>query len=104
MTATDVLCRPTLLLVDDHAPTRHLLHTTLGDEAYRIAEAGDGREALRIATLIRPAVVVLDLDLGTPELDGLDVCRAIRARPELDEVQIILVTGHDTDSIRARAS
>lgn len=103
MVLTKVLGIPWVLIVDDDAPTRLLIHVTLGDDSYHIVETGDSSEALRLIGKIRPQVVLLDLDLGTANLDGFGICRLLRERRDLDGVQVILVTGHDTDELRARA-
>lgn len=94
---------PSVLIVDDDAPTRRLVRTTLGDDAYCIAETGDGYQALRLIGRIRPQVIVLDVDLGMPDLNGLDICRLIREESGFEDVQIILLTGHDSDDLRTRA-
>ncbi len=68
----------TILIVDDHADIRRLLRMTLEFEDYEIFEAGDGEAALRFLAE-RPAdTVLLDVMMPGP-LNGLDVCRRIRA-------------------------
>jgi DNA-binding response OmpR family regulator len=67
----------TVLVVDDEAPLRELLSGYLEREGYRVLLAADGVAALELARAERPDVVVLDLML--PGLDGLEVCRRLRA-------------------------
>ena len=80
-----------ILVVDDDEEMRASLRRGLALEGYAIDLAGDGREALRQAREMPPDLVVLDLML--PELDGLEVCRRLRAAD--DELPIIMLTARD---------
>jgi two-component system KDP operon response regulator KdpE len=66
----------TVLVVEDDAEQRAVLVRELGSRGYRTAEARDGRTALERWAASRPDVVLLDL--GLPDMDGLDVIRRIR--------------------------
>jgi two-component system, OmpR family, KDP operon response regulator KdpE len=66
----------TVLVVEDDAETRAVLVRELGSRGYRTQEAPDGRSALERWEASRPDVVLLDL--GLPDLDGLEVIRRIR--------------------------
>jgi two-component system KDP operon response regulator KdpE len=66
----------TVLIVEDDAEARGVLVRELGSRGYRIQEAPDGRTALARWEASRPDVVLLDL--GLPDMDGLDVIRRIR--------------------------
>jgi two-component system, OmpR family, KDP operon response regulator KdpE len=66
-----------LLVVDDEPPIRRLLRTSLGAQGYRILEAGTGQGALALLAHETPEVMLLDL--GLPDLDGLEVIRRVRA-------------------------
>ncbi len=68
--------RPTVLIVEDDDETRQALVRDLVSRGYRIEEASDGRAAMRRWELRRPDVVLLDL--GLPDMDGLDIVRRIR--------------------------
>jgi DNA-binding response OmpR family regulator len=85
-----------ILLVDDDDELRTSLRRGLALEGYRIRLAGDGREALSQARNETPDLVVLDLML--PELDGLEVCRRLRAAD--DDLPIIMLTARDAVSDR----
>ena len=80
MTARDRVARvgdgPTVLVVEDDEETRRALARDLVARGYRLAEAADGRSALRHWEAGRPDVVLLDL--GLPDIDGLDLIRRIR--------------------------
>jgi two-component system, OmpR family, KDP operon response regulator KdpE len=67
---------PTVLVVEDDDETRAALTRELTTRGYRIAEAGDGRTALLKWESRRPDIVLLDL--GLPDIDGLDIIRRIR--------------------------
>jgi len=69
--------RVPLLVVDDEPPIRRLLRTSLGAQGYRILEAGTGQGALALLAHETPEVMLLDL--GLPDLDGLEVIRRVRA-------------------------
>lgn len=66
-----------VLLADDDPALREVVRYTLDRAGYQVVEASDGRKALDLFGRVAPDVVVLDVAM--PELDGLEVCRAIRA-------------------------
>ena len=76
-----------LLLVDDDALLVAVLSAALVEEGYTVEAAGDGRDALRRFQHSRPDLIVLDVQL--PEMDGLEVCRRLRAQAS---TPIILLT------------
>lgn len=83
----------TILLVDDEANIVQLARLYLEREGFRVESAGDGRAALEGASRWKPALIVLDLML--PELDGLEVCRRLRAQN--DPAAILMLTARDED-------
>jgi two-component system KDP operon response regulator KdpE len=87
-----------VLVVDDEAPIRRLLRTTLSVNDYRVIEAGTGAEALRLMRHDPPEVVLLDL--GLPDMDGLDVIRAIRAA---GPVPIVVLSSRGEESAKVAA-
>jgi DNA-binding response OmpR family regulator len=66
----------TVLVVDDEPDIRRVVVAYLSQAGYRTVEAADGGQALELAAERRPDVVVLDL--GLPDLDGIEVCRRLR--------------------------
>ncbi len=84
------MAEPLVLLVDDEPNIRETVSFILEMEGYRVATAGDGEAALARARELRPPVVLLDAML--PKRDGFDVCRAIKADPELAAVRIVMLT------------
>jgi len=82
----------TILLVDDEDAVQKLLTYPLEHEGFRVVQARDGEEALRRFELEQVDLVVLDLML--PKLDGLEVCRRLRAT---SSVPIIMLTARDDE-------
>lgn len=81
---------PTILVVDDHAPTARSLATFLRSAGYHPVLAHRGQEALKLATELRPAGAVLDIHL--PDLNGLVL--AMKLRNELGaDIPIIVLSG-----------
>src|SRR5262249_24660115 len=78
---------PTILLVDDEDAIQKLLTYPLEREGFRVVSARDGQEALDQFTEANPDLVVLDIML--PRVDGLEVCKRLRAR---STVPIIMLT------------
>ena len=67
----------TILVVDDEPPIRRLLRTSLSSQGFGVVEAADGREAVEQIRRSSPDLVILDL--GLPDMSGLDLIRTIRA-------------------------
>jgi DNA-binding response OmpR family regulator len=82
----------TILLVDDEDSIQKLLAYPLEREGYRVLQARDGEEALQRFASERVDLVVLDIML--PKLDGLEVCKRLRAE---SEVPIIMLTARDDE-------
>ena len=85
----------TILIVDDDHKLVDLVRQYLEREGYRVLEAYDGRQALEMARRQHPDLMILDLML--PTLDGLDVCRMLRAESNLP---IIMLTARVTEDDR----
>jgi DNA-binding response OmpR family regulator len=83
---------PTILLVDDEDAVQKLLAYPLEREGYRVVSALDGQQALERFDAERPDLVVLDIML--PKVDGLEVCKRLRAR---STVPIIMLTARDDE-------
>ncbi len=90
-----------ILVVDDHEVNRELLAIYLGSCGYRVIEARDGLEAVRLATKEWPHLIIMDLSM--PVLDGFEAVRLIRAVPVISEVPIVAYTAHDSRTHRAQA-
>ncbi|MGN6506439.1 MAG: response regulator [Tepidisphaeraceae bacterium] len=90
--------KPTILVIEDEQPLQKFLRLTLTGEGYSLIEAGTGELGLRHAAYDRPDLIILDL--GLPDLDGLDVTRRIR---EWSKIPIIVVSarGKEQDKVAA---
>jgi DNA-binding response OmpR family regulator len=85
----------TVLLVEDEAGIASLVRAYLERDGYRVVRASSGGEAL--AALEREPVRLVLLDIALPDIDGLEVCRRIRAR---SAVPIIMLTARDAEADR----
>ena len=83
----------TILVVDDEPKITRLVRDYLESAGFTVVTAADGREALMRARTERPDLVVLDL--GLPQLDGLDVTRRLRREGDLP---IIMLTARDDET------
>lgn len=87
-----------ILVVDDEPQIRRFLRASLGGHGYRVLESASGADALVKAATEHPDLIILDL--GLPDLDGLDVLRRVR---EWSAVPVIIlsVRGREEDKVRA---
>ncbi len=79
-----------VLVAEDDLEIAAILRKSLTSEGYRIALAYDGEEALRMALAHKPDLVLLDVMM--PQMNGWEVCKALRARPEFADVGILMLT------------
>ncbi|AVS62653.1 response regulator [Paracidovorax avenae] len=84
----------TVLIVDDHAEIRRLLRMTLENQDVALHEAASGEAALAVARAERPDLVLLDV-MMPGALDGMEVCRRIRADPGLSHTRVIMLSALD---------
>ena len=89
------MAKAKILVVDDEEDILELLEYNLTREDYVVLRAGEGEEAIRIAQQERPDMVLLDIML--PSLDGVEVCRRIRALPEGDHPYIVFLTARSEE-------
>jgi two-component system cell cycle response regulator DivK len=80
-----------ILLVEDNETIRHAFSILLEDSGYRVLQAGTGAEALEAAKREKPELVLMDL--GLPDVNGLEVTRRLKADPETRAVVVIALTG-----------
>ena len=90
-----------LLIVDDDLLVRTLAAESLKATGFEVSEAGDGPSGLAQIETCRPDVVLLDVIM--PGMDGYEVCRALRERPELARIPVIMLTGLDDTASIERA-
>jgi len=91
--------RPRILIIEDERALTDVLAYNLEREGYDVTVAHDGKEGLRKAQMQTPDVILLDLML--PGLDGLEVCRALRAGDRTRAVPILMLTAkaEETDQV-----
>ncbi len=80
-----------ILLIDDHADTRELYTQVLKMTGYTTHGAADGFEAWEKATGLKPDVIVTDV--GLPRMDGIELCRRLKANDATAHIPIIALTG-----------
>jgi len=91
----------TLLLVEDSEDNRFMMRRLLEMEGYRVVEARNGEEAVKVAKDEKPALILMDLSL--PIIDGLAATKLIRRMPEFKDVPIIAVSAHDIADFQEEA-
>ena len=91
----------TLLLVEDTEDNRFMMRRLLEMEGYRVVEARNGEEAVKVAKDEKPALILMDLSL--PIIDGLAATKLIRLMPEFKDVPIIAVSAHDIADFQEEA-
>lgn len=79
-----------ILIIDDDPAIQMLLKRTLNKEGYEVAVASDGEEGLAQARKLRPGLVLCDWNM--PGMTGLQVCRQVKATPELSTTMFVLLT------------
>ena len=87
-----------ILVVEDDAPVRNLITTTLKTHDYKFIVAENGNEAILQASSCNPDIVLLDL--GLPDMDGVEVIKKIRSWSNMPII-VISVRGEDSDKIEA---
>ena len=90
----------TILIVDDEPRGRETLEALLIPLGHSLEFAGSGAQTLEQAAACQPDLVLLDVMM--PDMDGYEVCRRLRATPQLAEVPIILVTALDDRDSRLK--
>ena len=89
---------PVVLVIEDEAPIRRFLRPTLASQGYRVVESETGEDGLLQAATRQPELVILDL--GLPDLDGLEVIRRLR---EWSAIPIIVLSARGAESDKVAA-
>ena len=92
---------PVVLIADDDPSIRTLVRATLGNKEVECRMAEDGEAALRMAREIRPAVLVLDVNM--PQIDGFEVLSTLKSESATASLRVLMLTGceQETDVVRA---
>lgn len=93
------MAKPTILVVDDEEDIRELVELNLRREGYHVLTCETGEQALHRAASKAPDVIVLDLML--PGIDGLEVCRRLKADPKTQQIVVVMLTakGEEADIV-----
>ncbi|ABE43748.1 ATP-binding protein [Polaromonas sp. JS666] len=87
-----------ILIAEDSGVQAYMLRRLLEEEGYATSVAKNGRLALELAARIRPSLLVSDVNM--PEMSGYELCRQIKANPDLCHIPVILVTNlSDPDDV-----
>jgi len=79
-----------ILIVEDETDITKLVEYQLKQSGFPVASVSDGSSALEQAKKLRPALIILDLML--PDMDGKDICRALKANPLTRKIPILMLT------------
>jgi two-component system chemotaxis response regulator CheY len=79
------------MVVDDSRAVRMILRRTLEKHGYQVLEAGHGKEALEVLEQ-HPDVGLMLVDWNMPEMNGLELIRAVRSHPERSRIVLMMVT------------
>jgi two-component system, OmpR family, alkaline phosphatase synthesis response regulator PhoP len=90
------MAHETILVVDDEQDILELLRYNLEREGYKVLTVESGEAAVSETLAARPDLVILDLML--PGIDGVEVCRRIRSKEDLNNIPIIMLTAKSEDS------
>ncbi len=90
------MARGTILVVDDEEDIQELVKLSLLREGYEVLTVGTGDQALTVARSRQPALIILDLLL--PGLQGLDVCKILKADPKTHAIPIIILSAKSEES------
>jgi CheY-like chemotaxis protein len=90
-----------VLVVDDTVDNLVIISLHLQQSGYRVVTANDGEEAIKVASLTHPDLILMDISM--PGLDGLGATRKIREHPTLRPVPVIAVTAFTTEGFQRAA-
>ena len=80
----------TILLIDDDASFRRVLGRRLEQQGFRVVDAEDGEEGLRIAEELLPDLILLDIMM--PKMKGREVCALLKAKPNTRRIPVIFLS------------
>ncbi|MCV2421079.1 response regulator transcription factor [Paucibacter sp. DJ2R-2] len=91
-----------ILIVEDQADIRRLIRWALEDTGHQLYEAPNGHLAMELARTLQPDLVYLDL-MMPGDIDGIEVCRQMRADPRLTQALIVMLTADASQATKTRA-
>lgn len=90
-----------ILVVDDTPDNLRLLSTMLNKQGYKVRKVMNGSLALRVAFQAPPDLILLDIDM--PQMNGYEVCKQLKANPEISEIPVIFLSALDDVSDKVKA-
>ena len=90
-----------ILVVDDNVEAARSMHALLREMGHEVEYATSGQAAMACARKLRPTIVFADL--GLPDMEGYRLCHDIRREPGLENVRVIVVTGHAGEEHRQQS-
>jgi excisionase family DNA binding protein len=82
-----------ILVVDDETTIVDVISQALGDaQSFQVSTASDGYEAGLKIGIFRPDLIILDIMM--PHMDGIEVCKRIKANPDTETIKVVAITGH----------
>ena len=88
--------KPLILIAEDIPKNMEVVCNILRKEGYRVAMAGNGRQALQMVSNVKPDLILLDIMM--PEMDGFEACRHLKKAPETKDIPVMFLTAK-TDTI-----
>lgn len=80
------------LIVDDERCIREVISYALGEKGFTIESAANGKEALDKIVRNKPDIIILDFTM--PQMDGLQVCKQLKGKPDTQDIPIIFLSAH----------
>lgn len=93
--------RGIILVVDDAPFNLRLLTAMLQDDGYEVRQAISGKFALQVVPVIQPDLILLDINM--PEMDGYEVCQALKQMPESKDIPVIFISALDSTLDKEKA-
>ena len=100
MTAGETVTK--VLVVDDQSDNLTLISLALQEKGYRVSTAVDGEDAVNVALLVRPQLILMDISM--PKLDGIGATRVIRGAEKISDVPVVILTAFDDQQFRVEAA
>jgi len=94
-----IMVKRTLVAIEDEEDIQELIHYNFAKEGYQVTFAASGEQGLQLVRSLQPGLILLDLML--PGMDGLEVCRTLRADPQTQHIPIVMLTakGDEVDIV-----
>lgn len=90
-----------VLIVEDSSAGRDIYAAALEAEGYRVLQAADGAEGVRMATQDPPDLVIMNLSI--PLVNGTDAIEILKSHPVTEHIPVLVVSGHTHPDLRERA-